>query len=89
MQPVGDRPVLNCPAPTPAAAPGLYDLVADPTEHFDLGANPAHGAVKAELATMLRQHNATTFTPDRGAVDPAACTAAREKYGGFCGPWVE
>lgn len=67
----------------------LYDLQADPTEHFDLGADPAHSAVKTELYTMIRQHNATTFTPDRGAVDPAACTAAREKYDGFCGPWVE
>lgn len=67
----------------------LYNLGADPTEHDDLAVVAAHGSIMAQLFEKLQHHNATTFTPDRGAVDPAACAATKEVYGGFWGPWVK
>ena len=64
-----------------------YNLDLDPTEAVDLASDPRHANIKAQLFAMLQQHNDTTFTPNRGPVDPAACTAARQN-GGFWGPWV-
>lgn len=49
---------------------------------------PAYSAIKTELYAMLQHHNATTFSPNRGPVDPAACKAAHASYDGFWGPWV-
>ena len=67
----------------------LYNLSADPNERSDLAGEPAHAAIKTQLFAMIQQHNATTFTPDRGEVDPASCDAARTSFDGFWGPWVE
>ena len=52
-------------------------------------AGKEYDAVRMQLWRMLRAHNATTFTPDRGEVSPQACSAARAKYNGFWGPFVE
>lgn len=57
-------------------------------EHDDLASVPAHRAIKTQLLEMIQRHNATTFSPDRGPVDPQACHAA-EVYGGFWGPWIK
>ena len=67
----------------------LYNLSADPNERSDLAGELAHAAIKTQLFAMIQQHNATTFTPDRGEVDPASCDAARTSFDGFWGPWVE
>jgi hypothetical protein len=61
----------------------------DPYEHTNLASVPAHAAIKTQLFAMIQRHNATTFSPDRGPVDPGACEAARDSYGSFWGPWIE
>lgn len=83
-------PTVSC--GTPGGVNGssgcLYNLDADPNEHNDVAADPAHAALAAELFAMLQTHNSTTFTPNRGPVDPKACAAAVGVHGGFWGPWV-
>jgi hypothetical protein len=83
-------PTVSC--GTPGGVNGssgcLYNLDADPNEHNDVAADPANAALVAELFAMLQTHNSTTFTPNRGPVDPKACAAAVGVYGGFWGPWV-
>jgi arylsulfatase I/J len=65
----------------------LFELRSDPTEHVDLAASEV-ARVQA-LLERLREGNATTFSPDRGAPDTAAaCEAAMVQYGGFWGPWL-
>ena len=82
-------PPISCGTPGVSGTGCLYNLDADPTEQNDLGGSAEFAAVKAELFGMIQHHNATTFTPDRGPVDPAACVAAKSRYGGFYGPWIE
>ncbi|MBM3493726.1 MAG: sulfatase [Armatimonadetes bacterium] len=49
----------------------LYDLVADPWEQKDLGADPAHAAIRDDLAARLMRHLTETRDPIlRGAVTP-------------------
>eukprot|EP01047_Picozoa_sp_COSAG01_P006961 COSAG01_NODE_257_length_20101_cov_142.726427_14_plen_64_part_00 len=60
----------------------------DPYERSNLAGGAAHAAIKAQLFAMIQHHNSTTFSPNRGAVDPAACEAARTSYDGFWGPWL-
>lgn len=81
------------------AAGCLFRVDVDPAEHHDLlghGAAP-NASVTARAARMmaaLREHNATTFSPERGPgeddprVSDAACKAALDRYGGFFGPYV-
>ncbi len=41
------------------------------------------------MLTLLKQRNATVFSPDRGTADNAACQAARNLYSGYYGPWLD
>jgi len=82
-------PTVGCGTPGVNGTGCLYNLDADPTEHDDLGGDDRYSAVAAQLFAMLQQHNATTFSPDRGKVDPGACAAARDSYGAFWGPWIK
>ena len=69
----------------------LFDLLADPTEHFDLGADPAYAAVVARLQARAAALDATQFQSEGGAdlkADPAA-TAQAKANGGFWGPWQQ
>ena len=39
------------------------------------------------LQSRLAEYRETTYAPDRGALDPAACIA-NEKAGGYWAPWL-
>ena len=68
----------------------LFELDADPTEHVDLAKSAAQGARVRAMLARLRAHNATVFSPVRGAPDlRGACRAATATYGGFWGPWIQ
>ena len=85
---------LDCPSVDCGEAGCLFNLTADETEGANL--NPPGGAptgavadVLAHLQARLRAHNATCFSPDRGAVDvDGACAAALDGHGGTWGPWL-
>jgi arylsulfatase A-like enzyme len=83
-----ETPTVSCGMP-PEGSGCLYNLSDDPTEHNNLADVAAHNTIKMHLFAKIQQHNATAFSPDRGPVDPAACTAARQKFGGFWGPWIK
>ena len=84
-----DTPTIDCGMPGVDGSTGcLYNLDVDPNEHNNLGGDDKYAAVAAQLFAMLQLHNGTTFSPDRGNVDPGACAAARATYGGFWGPWI-
>ena len=67
----------------------LYDIVADPGEHFDLASSPQHGATLRALQARARALNASTFRPDRGGHDFAAECNAAAKAGNFFAPWLD
>jgi arylsulfatase I/J len=67
----------------------LFNLTADPNEHNDLGHNVEHAEIIATLFTMLQKSNSTTFSPNRGTVDPSACLAAKNRYNNTWGPWIQ
>ncbi len=61
-------------------------MLTDPTEHDDVSA--ANPDVVAALYKRIQVHEATVFSPFRGANDPQACAAAIHKWGGFWGPFL-
>eukprot|EP01120_Amphizonella_sp_Union-15-10_P016086 TRINITY_DN837_c0_g1_i3.p1 TRINITY_DN837_c0_g1~~TRINITY_DN837_c0_g1_i3.p1 ORF type:complete len:141 (+),score=19.99 TRINITY_DN837_c0_g1_i3:52-474(+) len=64
----------------------LYNIKEDPTEHNDIAQqNPA---ILEKLHQRIAQIKTTLFSPNRGRVDPAACEAARVRYNGYWGPWL-
>jgi arylsulfatase B len=64
----------------------LFNIATDPTEHNDVALqNPD---IVAELMTRILSWQKTSFTPNRGAVSPKACTAALDQWGGFWGPFT-
>lgn len=75
----------------PGYRPMLFDLLGDPEEFQDLGANPAHEAVRARLKERLlewalRDHNRITM-PD--AAIAAYSPAAQLRQGIVIGFWDE
>lgn len=66
----------------------LVNLEQDPTEHVDLGPDPAHATLRKELRQALAELNRGIFSPDRGPDSVATCAAALHN-GGFYGPFVE
>ena len=65
----------------------VFNVSKDPTEHDDLAAERPD--VARSLLAMLRNVSRTYFDPDRGAVDPRACTRMIGINQGFFGPWLE
>ncbi len=64
----------------------LFNIKEDPTEHQDLaGQNPERVAAMTARLEELRK---SSFNPDRGTTDQAACDKAMGGYRGFWGPWV-
>jgi arylsulfatase B len=62
----------------------LFNVLQDPTEHDNLAA--ANPAIVKEMAARLAELTKGIFAPDRG--QPAtdmACTASKNKWGGFVG----
>ena len=87
---------LRCPWLDCGASGCLYNLTADEGETDDLArASSPHppppriAALLARMQARLSWHNASVFSPDRGAEDLAsACDAALHRHGGFWGPFV-
>jgi len=65
----------------------LFNIIQDPTEHVELG--DQYPDIRKQLLNRIQELTPTVFSPDRGTVDPRACHAALNKYGGFWGPWLE
>jgi len=65
----------------------LFNIYDDPTEHFEVG--DAHPEIRTILQNRIAELSKTVFSPNRGPVDPAACDAALNTYGGYWGPFVE
>ena len=73
------------PASDAGAGPGcLYNVLDDPTEQHDRAAEQP--AIVAALRARIAAHNATVFSPHRGADDGLAC-AVRGPVG-FWGPFL-
>lgn len=73
---------------TEVCQPGcLFNIKDDPNEYHNL--NNTMPALAREMRTRLVEYLKTTFRPDRGREDPAACKQAVEGYGGFWGPWLK
>ena len=74
----------------------LYDVRADPGEHHNLAADPAHAATFAALLARLDEAQKGVYSPDRygtGGKSPLACQTAFAKYGDargrpFWGPFL-
>merc|ERR1712087_935210 len=64
----------------------LFEIRGDPLEQTDLAADMPEKV--DELRKRTEQYVLTSFNPNRGKPQPAACAAA-EAYGGFWGPWVD
>eukprot|EP00912_Choanoflagellata_sp_UC4_P000209 UC4_evm2s134 len=67
----------------------IFNLDEDPTEHVDLANDTDISAIKAHLQNALADMNKGFFSPKRtgGSLDVAS-NAARNKYGGFWGPFL-
>jgi arylsulfatase A-like enzyme len=64
----------------------LYDVENDPSEYLDLAASKPEKL--RELQVRLAELQPTIFAPDRGADDGLADEAARDRHGGFWGPFL-
>lgn len=65
----------------------LFELRSDPTENNDL-AQQLPEKVDA-LRARIETYAASSFNPQRGRTDPAACDYAVKEYGGFWGPFID
>lgn len=64
----------------------LFHLPTDMLEQHDRAA--AEPTIFQALQKRLDEIRETTYAPDRGALDPAACVA-NEKAGGYWAPWLK
>lgn len=64
----------------------LFNVLHDETESTNLAA--ANPALFRTLLARVDALQASVWSPDRGAPDPAACAAAEGRYKGYWGPWV-
>eukprot|EP00937_MAST-01D_sp_MAST-1D-sp2_P006552 g6552.t1 len=73
------------------AAGCLYDIIADPTEHRDLAADPAHAETLANMTAFYNALAATAYqTPYvEGAMNCSAPRVAAMLEGGFWTPWTD
>ena len=84
-----NTPTISCGIPGLNGSGCLYNLDEDPYERTNLATLSEFDAIKEQLFAMIKQHNSTTFSPNRGDIDPRACEAARGSYDGFWGPWIQ
>ena len=75
-----DRSIEHCGNTTATGC--LFFIETDPGEHHNLASERPD--VWHKMMKRLLQVNETFFAPDRGEKDPAACTTALNRYGGFC-----
>jgi len=74
--------------PTQCADAGcLFNIIEDPTEHFDIRAkNPE---IAQKLLAVLQEVRKTVFNPARGEPTNAYCKYDKDHYKGFLGPFVD
>jgi arylsulfatase B len=65
----------------------LFNVLSDPNEHDDVAAQ--HPDIVQEMYARILELQATAFSPNRGVVQPEACEAALNTYGGFWGPFID
>jgi len=63
----------------------LFDLDEDPGETKSLAKH--HKALFKKMLANIVKANQTVYSPNRGKVDPAACTVGKDR-GSFWGPWL-
>ena len=64
----------------------MYDIYEDPNEYINIASQQP--ALFAQMHTRMNQYQADVLNPYRGEIDPAACDAAMDVYGGHWGPWL-
>lgn len=74
---------INCTTPTKKAC--LFNIIEDPTEHFDRAAEQP--ALVDQLLARMQQVQTTVYDPDRGENEAEAACEAVEANKGFWGPW--
>eukprot|EP01006_Ploeotia_vitrea_P023287 TRINITY_DN55727_c0_g1_i1.p1 TRINITY_DN55727_c0_g1~~TRINITY_DN55727_c0_g1_i1.p1 ORF type:complete len:547 (-),score=22.30 TRINITY_DN55727_c0_g1_i1:33-1673(-) len=85
LQPGAPQHTVHC-GRTPATG-CLYNIFDDPLEENNLA--PHMPTLWHTMYARVLELQKGVFSPNRGKVDPAACHAALNKYGGFWGPWVD
>jgi len=65
----------------------MYNLVRDPGEHVNIASK--FPIFFQQMIKKIDDMQKSTFNPDRGNSDPAACKLALKKYHGFWGPFVD
>jgi len=65
----------------------LFNIAEDPTEHQEVSSK--YPDIQKKLFDRITELSKSVFSPNRGEVDPKACQAAVNVYGGFWGPWLE
>jgi len=64
----------------------LFQIFDDPTEHRNLAS--AQPEIVRAMAQRMGELQGTVFSPLRGSPDAAACTASRDVWKGFVGPFA-
>eukprot|EP00054_Salpingoeca_dolichothecata_P015286 m.87747 g.87747 ORF g.87747 m.87747 type:complete len:551 (+) comp21420_c0_seq3:56-1708(+) len=67
----------------------LYNVFDDPSEHINLSDDPSHSDVLKQMQALLAEEQKGFFNPDRTGGDKnLAGKIAKERYGGFWGPFL-
>ena len=67
-----------------------YNIFDDPYEYTNLASDPAHSDTLKSMQAKLADANTRFFDPVRGGnKDGLACKVAKEKYGGYYGPFLD
>jgi len=77
----------NCGIPPNNGTGCLFNILDDPTEHFDISSTNPN--IVSEMYERIAELQRTAFSPNRGTDNGAACKAAIERWGGFWGPFTE
>jgi len=64
----------------------MYDIYADPNEYTNIAEE--HVQLFQHMHARMDELQKGVLNPYRGDVDPAACDAAMNVYGGHWGPWL-
>jgi len=78
--------VANCTDETTGKLGCLFNIIEDPSEHYDLALAMPEKA--AEIVAKMKAAQETVYEPDRGMPDHAGACRAVVERGGFWGPWL-
>jgi hypothetical protein len=65
----------------------LFDVASDPYERYNLAESMP--GLFAEMLARVDELQKGVYSPVRGKEDARACTAAKAKYGGYWGPFID